>query len=382
MSGKKICFFVHECMLESGHTRAMLEVFRALPGDTLEEIHLVYFEGQESDNLLPNFKGSIIHHKVPGKTLFPFLTKAVFFQIWCFFFIRLCLDKDVIKVGIGTACLGVDICNIQFIQTQWKDLYFKDKSVFSFRFLYKKILFYYFIFCENLLFRDDQTKFLSLSHFITKYLTEEFQVTPDKIKTEYSSVNLDDFPLPTFEKRPLFEELKKDYKCLEGLSIDSPIFLFVGAFERKGLTRALEQVSSAEGGQIIVIGKGEHSQSCPVQEGVKVFHILFTQEIELFYQLSDYFIFPTNYEPFGLVIAEAAAMGNIVLTLRKNVGASEILGDLPSVIFTDIEEFDFKKSQPLTLEKRLKNASLVRERLGLYSWTKPAKALEEFLSSF
>lgn len=360
----------------------MLETIRSMPSESVKEIHLVYFEGQPSDKLLPEFKGDIYHHQVPGKWLFPFLIKSVFFQLWCSFFIRFFLEKDIIKIGIGTACLGVDICNIQFIQTQWKKHYFKNLSILSLRFIYKKVLFSYFSFCENLLFRNTETKFLSLSHFITHFLIDEFQVSPKNIITEYSSVNLEHFPLPTKNKTELYELLSNKYSSLEGLDLNRPIFLFVGAFERKGLSKALELTSLADNGQIIVIGKGEHSEGAPSKEGVRIFPISFTKEIELFYQLSDYFLFPTIYEPFGLVIAEAAAMGNIVLTHKENVGASEILENLPSVKFLDTETFDFKKAAPLSLEMRSAQAKVVRERLGQYSWSKPAKALESLLSSF
>lgn len=382
MSSKQVCFFVHECNLESGHTRAMIEAIRALPEDYLKEIHLVYFEGQSSQKLLPNFKGRVIHHKVPGKFLFPFLLKYIFFQLWCFFLIRFKLNKDIVKIGIGTACLGVDISNIQFIQSQWESHYFKNKSIFSIRYLYKKILFSYFRFCENLLFRNDSTKFLSLSHFVSSFLVESFQVDPKKIKTEYSSVNLEHFPFPTLKRNELFERLKKDYKGLEQLNIEKPIFLFVGAFERKGLPKALDLLSQSKDGQIIVVGKGEHSQDKPKAEGLNIIHISFSKEIALFYQLSDYFIFPTIYEPFGLVIAEAASMGCRVLTFKENVGASEILNDLESVFFLDKSHFDFQEIEILSFEQRSINANQVRERLKQYNWSKPAKALEELLNSF
>lgn len=360
----------------------MLEVIRALPKDSIQEIHLVYFEGENSNELLPEFDGQIIHHLVPGKVLFPFLLKSIFYQIWCFFFIRFCLSKDVVKIGIGTACLGVDLCNIQFIQTQWEPLYFRNKPFFSYKTIYKRFLFLYFKLCENYLFRKEGVKFLSLSHFISEYLKQKFQVQDHQIRTEYSSVNLEHFPLPSIEKKEILKDLVSEFNILCEVNINEPLFLFVGAFERKGLEEALSLLSTLEKSQIIIIGKGEHSNTPPVQKGVKTFYIPFTKRIELFYQLSDCFIFPTIYEPFGLVIAEAAAMGNNIITYRKNVGASEILECLPSIRFLDFGPKVELDDQLLSSSKRLKNAINVRERLGHYSWSKPAKALQEILSSF
>ena len=52
----------------------------------------------------------------------------------------------------------------------------------------------------------------------------------------------------------------------------------------------------------------------------------FVPEIKDYYAASDIFVFPTRYEPFGLVITEAMASGLPVIT-SEIAGAAEIMTD-------------------------------------------------------
>jgi len=367
--------------MEAGHTRAMIEVLRHLPKGAIEELHLVYFEGASSKDLFPEFHGKIIHHRVPFKGIFPFLFKAVFFQIWSFLLINLVLPQDVKKIGIGTACLDLDFCNVQFVQSQWEPYYFKNKNSLSFKTLYKRILFFYFRLCENYLFRKENLKILVLSEFVNSYLGKNFLVNPKNITTIYSSVNLKHFPIPDREKVHAKDELIQEHRELITLDLEKPIYLFVGAFERKGLKKAISLLMKKPGSQLIVIGKPEAGSNFKFDSSLNIFKIPFTTNISKFYELSDVFIFPTMYEPYGLVIAEAAAMGNIVYVPRENVGASEILGGLKSVSFLEeVQEISFLNS-PLTKDEKISNAKEVRKRLEEYSWEKASQKFFKFIYS-
>lgn len=360
----------------------MLEVLRALPDGKVQELHLVYFEGASSDELLPEFSGKIVHHKVPCKWINPFLLKAIFFQVWSFFFSRFFLEKDILKIGIGTCSLNVDLVNIQFIQEQWKPFYLNRLSLLSPKTWYKHVLFFYFSLCENFLYRNPKIKFMVLSQFVSEYLTDKFGVEDLQKKVIYSSTNLDHFPGPTSSKESLLEELSEKYPQLKNLQMEKTIFLFVGAFERKGLPAALSRLSEVDHSQIIVIGKPEKGTDFVFPPNPKVIYIPYTKEISKFYELSDCFIFPSIYEPFGLVVTEAAAMGNIVLVPRKNVGASEILEGLSSVYFLESYNRDLSLIKPLTIEDKKQNSIEVAKRLSSHSWTDAAKKFEQFISSF
>jgi glycosyltransferase involved in cell wall biosynthesis len=52
----------------------------------------------------------------------------------------------------------------------------------------------------------------------------------------------------------------------------------------------------------------------------------FVKNINSYFAASDIFVFPTTYEPFGLVITEALASGLPVVT-SKLAGASELITD-------------------------------------------------------
>jgi UDP-glucose:(heptosyl)LPS alpha-1,3-glucosyltransferase len=56
----------------------------------------------------------------------------------------------------------------------------------------------------------------------------------------------------------------------------------------------------------------------------RVFFVGARNDVDDFYTISDIFLFPTHYEPFGNVILEAMNKKNVIFTTMQN-GASEIL---------------------------------------------------------
>ncbi len=116
-------------------------------------------------------------------------------------------------------------------------------------------------------------------------------------------------------------------------------------------------------------------------KNLKIFPISFTREVYKFYALADTFVFPTIYEPFGLVLFEAMAMGLAIITKRSQVGASELLEGLPEVYFADQAGFNFPndKLKDPESKKILRAARL--NKLGDVSWQKAGIELNAYLGN-
>lgn len=109
------------------------------------------------------------------------------------------------------------------------------------------------------------------------------------------------------------------------------VFLFVGHdYRRKGLATAVRAVDrlAAEGCavRLVVVGKKRHNQVlCRPRRAVMTMAGA-TDDPLPYYAAADAVVLPTFYDPFALVVLEAAACGLPIVTTRM-AGASELLTD-------------------------------------------------------
>lgn len=372
-----IHFLVHDGVMEVGHTRAMMEVLRLMAKrDDVKKIKLICLHASSPQKLLPDNPEKLEIKTVPGKRLKPFMLKSLFFQAYTWIFKRQLITDEGPIITMGVCSFIGNMVNIQFYHQDWEKLYFKYNKGSLLKNLYKAILLRYLSLCEDFYYRRPGLKFVFLSQFIAKHVSERYQLRPEQYITAYSSVNFKEFLPPesfTQEKqRELLLSMQQTYPGLNKINPDLPILLFVGAFERKGLPFLLEHLP--ENVNFIVVGKGEAHSSFRLPQSESIFHIEYTTEIANFYLLADAFIFPTHYEPFGLVVTEAVASGTQVFVTADRVGASEIINDLPGIHFisTNDESSNLKEKlggiEKLSCPQRLQWAAQRQKQLSHYTW--------------
>jgi glycosyltransferase involved in cell wall biosynthesis len=111
------------------------------------------------------------------------------------------------------------------------------------------------------------------------------------------------------------------------LPADGLIALFVGDL-RKGGAVALEVLSRVGGIHLVMVSRSDpapyvaHASSLAVSERVS-FHPS-VREIQRYYAAADFFLFPSPYDAFGMVVSEAMASALPVITSRQ-AGASELI---------------------------------------------------------
>lgn len=380
----KISLFVHELLPQVGHSRAMLELMNGLSPEQKKQVELieaVCCETQDLDALFPDFPCPKKRVHIPGGKLKPFILKMFFYHVftslYCLFF-----GRGKIKIGIGIACLHVDIANIQFIHDQWRGPFFSQRKMNLLSKLYKTILFAYFHLGEVILFKNQKRQFIVIAHFLQDFIQQHFGTSSGQFTLIPSGVNTKEFSLPETSAEVLFEELKSRYPALSVIDLNRPVCLFVGAFERKGLDKVLSYLRG-KNQQLILIGKPESFSSWSFPPDITIAHIPFTREVQLFYAIADLFIFPTYYEPFGLVILEAYAMGLDLIVPRDNVGASEILKEGEGIHF-----FYQKDPLPEVIFRKISRAEKLKRRddrlqvLSRYTWRHGASQFYSILSKY
>lgn len=152
-------------------------------------------------------------------------------------------------------------------------------------------------------------------------------IPKDKIEVCYHGVETDVFS-PSKVKPKKIEELREKYGIKEG----DEVILFVGRLEAvKGVIPLLEAMSKVLAehprAKLLVVGKGTLEDQVmamaePLGESVKVVTDFLDLDSKIHhYALADLCVFPSFYEPFGIVGVEAAAMEKPAV-----VGASGISG--------------------------------------------------------
>lgn len=112
-----------------------------------------------------------------------------------------------------------------------------------------------------------------------------------------------------------------------GISSENFLAIFVGNLQ-KGAVAALKAVSLVDNIHIAFLSNSPNQKERKLAEDLgickRVHWAGFSKQVERFFAAADCFVFPTLYEPFGMVISEAMASGLPVIT-SATAGAAELI---------------------------------------------------------
>ena len=161
------------------------------------------------------------------------------------------------------------------------------------------------------------------SNMVKKQIIDTYNINSNKIEVIYNGISL-----KKIDYQKSYNKLSKEFS----LSNNQSILLFVGSgFKRKGLIEFLQIISKLKTKDIkaFIVGKDKnikYYQNLSKKLNIDS-QVVFTgprNNVNDFYTISDIFLFPTHYEPFGNVILEAMNLRNVVFT-TKHCGGSELL---------------------------------------------------------
>ncbi len=177
-----------------------------------------------------------------------------------------------------------------------------------------------------------------------------------------------------------------------GISHSDLVLMFAGGdWERKGVPYIIEALArlSTFDIKLLIIGSGNEKYYLKFARHKRVekqtIFITHRTNIKEYYAAIDIFVFPTRYEPFGLVIVEAMASGLPVITSRV-AGAADFMNDGVDCLLlnnpSDINELAAK------IELLLSNAELrktmgerARKTAEKLSWDRVAEKTLEVYNS-
>lgn len=150
-------------------------------------------------------------------------------------------------------------------------------------------------------------------------------VSENKISVIYNGVDINEFKLGQGDRIAL--------KLPEGV----PLALFIGDLKtnRKNLDTVLKALQHLPETHLVVVGNPQGSTYPEMARNFKihdrVHFIGRRQDIPKVMQSCDFFVFPSRYEPFGMVITESMATGLPVI-ISKCSGASELATSSSSLV--------------------------------------------------
>jgi len=221
-------------------------------------------------------------------------------------------------------------------------------------------------------------KIIAISEVVRKELTEQYPFTADKIEVIYNGVNTDRF------KPGRSEEWRKGIRDRYAIGADDTVIIFPAhEFRRKGLTQIIEALSILKRDDIyvLVVGKDDPTRYINMSKNMCLSkNVIFAGEradIEKYYAASDLMVFPTLYEPFGLVVTEAMASG-VPVIVSAIAGAAELVKDgVNGVLLKDrndsSEIADKIKQLVDDREKMAEIGKNARATVEKYSWDEISK---------
>ena len=222
-------------------------------------------------------------------------------------------------------------------------------------------------------------KIIAVSKGVKEELIHYYNLPSEDIVIIPNGVDLEEFK-PDKEKR---RKIRETYEIAD----DEVVLMFSGyEFRRKGLEYIIKALPLVKGKvKLLVVGKDDpnYYKELASKLGVmdKTIFTGFVPDISEYYAASDLFVFPTLYEPFGLVITEALASGLPVI-VSEFAGATDIMNDGCEGLLlkdpTNPKEIAEKVNVLVEDENLRKQMSRnARKTVEKYSWDEVARKILE-----
>lgn len=349
-TGRRLVLVIHHMNSWGGQERCTLEVARRLSHRWPVDIYAFTLEGSD----LSEGWGDVRFHKIRPHVEHPELLRSICFyaatvpSLW----VARCGEQKALIHAAGACSLVSDIVQVHYVHSAWKarranlpeHLRLPARAISkgglgtSLRMAYDQVLLEFNVFTERITFGRGKT-YIAISECVARELREYLGIE-DRVHVIHHGVDPHQF-------HPVDEETRGDRDRIRrecGIQPDEVVAVFVGAYDRKGLATAVEALALIPRANIprlklMAIGGGDKeryvslARRCGVEE--RIILAGHRKDVARYYRAGDLFLFPTLYEPFGMVILEAMASG-LPPVVSRLAGAAELIeGGVSGMLLED-----------------------------------------------
>jgi glycosyltransferase involved in cell wall biosynthesis len=292
----RVALAIHRVRPTGGQDRYALELARRLAAHCELDLVAISVEGS-----LPS---SVRVHTLSLPDL-PLLAAAPLFR-WRAAAALAGRQYDVVH-GVGGALPGATVITAQFCAAEWRRLNASADA-------YQRLV-------SAQAVRDERVAY---GHRRLKAVIAVSRRTAEELRRHYARLVAPITVVPNAVDQELFKP-----RARAGARPARARLLFVGAYDRKGLDVAIRALALMRSdAELTAIGDGDRARHLKLATEAGVADRVRLEpprdRIEEAFAAADAFVFPTRYEPYGMVIAEALASGVPVVTTAL-AGAAELI---------------------------------------------------------
>jgi UDP-glucose:(heptosyl)LPS alpha-1,3-glucosyltransferase len=340
---RRVAFVIHELNTWGGQDRSTLEIARRLSWRLPVDVCAFRVDDPTGSS---GWGPQTRFQRVRPNVRHPAFIKDYVFFVMALWYLRgrprLRHEPIPLIHATGGCSLKSDVIQVQFVHTAWREAERRARQrilqptirkcsarlIAQVRSLYYAALREQYCLIERHVFRPELT-YIAISRCVADQLERLFAIPGSHIHVIHHGVDAQLFcPRPAKDAG-----WREEWRRRWNISDHELLILFVGGYERKGLTvaiKALARLTPAERSmlRLMAVGSGDQPRFRALvrQLGLesKVVLAPHTREIVPYFQAADVFLFPTLYEPFGLVILEAMACG-LPSVVSATAGAAELI---------------------------------------------------------
>ena len=302
----KIAFVVHDYNRSFGHSRYVVELASRFRRD--HEVHIYTNTVGESD------RDGLTFHHVPAWRLSDLVGCLTFIAPATF---MVGTDFDIVH-SQGLCGLRHNVATAHFCQPAWYAALKRMQGRLTWR---QKLNQWIRSPLERWALCQARTRrVIAISDLIRADLAKYFG-RDQGVRLVYHGVDVE-----TFHPRNR-ERYQAEVRANLNIAPPTCLALFVG-YLAKGAAIAIKVTARVPGVHLVLVSSSDAGADKAVAEaeGVadRVTFVPFTRSIERYFGAADVFLFPTLWEPYGMVISEAMATGMPVITSRT-AGAAELI---------------------------------------------------------
>lgn len=311
-----ITFVAHRLDRRGGQERSTHEILSRLQKKG-HQIQVISF-GLEDWDCDETYK---TWHRVPGKNIPIQLLKNMWFSFYTFIYLTFNRPSFVITTGVSSWVADLRI--VQFVHKKYLDQHLLGLAPLPngrtiVHRIYQRIFAHWTVFLEKIFF--NRTK-----HFVA--ISQRIKEEIEELLTDKNSCNIQ-----IIHHAPDSSEYAEKKIPSEG----TLKLLFVGALERKGIKKVLDTLALIKDKNwfLEVVGDGDLDRWRGYAKKLNIdkkLNIHGAKPSIPFFKEAHIFIFPSTYEPFGLVVSEAISYGALPFASRE-CGAMELWESRPEIM--------------------------------------------------